>query len=120
VTGVRQQSYVLGFLLPPLLDTDGKPFRWIPCMEQPLAWDEIAPAAIRRTAALICLQQCPALAACEQRRVKLGPLARGVWAGHIMSGRGDDDMVLVTGSGGRRRRRAASLPPLPDVVALVR
>lgn len=117
----QHHSYSLGFLLPPLRDADGHPYTWIPCMEEPLAWDEIAPANIRRTAALICREQCPALAACEERRIRLGALARGVWAGRLVSGRGDeeDELVIITGSG-RRRRHPTTLPPLPDLLTMVR
>lgn len=106
----------------------GHPYRWLPCMTQPLAWDEVAPANVRRAAAQICLEHCPAILQCEIRRAELAAAAaaglghapRGVWAGQLMTGRGDHDVGTavwqVTGAAsnparsitGRRR-----LPPLP-------
>jgi len=139
----RQVSYqlLLAHQLEPLRDPTGAAYKWVPCMTQPLAWDEIAPANVRRAAAEVCLTQCPALVACEIRRAELAAAAaaglghpvRGVWAGRVFTGRGDRtaDVALwqVTGAAQRPhpgarsltgRRTAHTLPPLPpDVYRVV-
>lgn len=123
----RHASYMLVLVhqLEPLRDATGKPFAWLPCMSQPLCWDEAAPANIRRRAAEICLTECPALIPCTARREELvaaaeqkrGQPPRGVWAGKMMSGRGDAEEVelwAITGSANPARSLTRRrLPPLP-------
>jgi len=124
---VRTASYmlVIGYQLAPLLDPDGTAYRWLPCQETPLAWDESAPANVRMRAAHICRSQCDAIVACARRQAELedaGYATTGVWAGHVLTGRGggDEDWPLpITGHPGRRRQ-SSSLPPLPaDVLHVV-
>jgi hypothetical protein len=138
--GQRRQSYqlLLSHQIEPLRDAAGGVYRWVPCMAQPLAWDEVAPASVRRAAAEVCLTLCPALIACEQRRAELAAAAaaglggevRGVWAGRVFTGRGERsaDVALyeVTGAAHRPHPGARSLtgrplggrrlPPLPGDV----
>lgn len=118
---MRRQSYMLVVVqqLHPLRDPGGTAYPWVPCMSVPIAWDEIAPVSVRRRAAEICRMECPALTECEHRRAELSALAeaghcqppRGVWAGQIVTGRGDHELAPVPSGAGRRQ--AHRLPPLP-------
>jgi hypothetical protein len=56
----------------------------LPCTERPEWWDEDARRADQRAAIALCRTSCPALAACEDRRVRLSGTVGGVWAGVIM------------------------------------
>jgi hypothetical protein len=122
---VRAASYmlVIGYQLAPLLDPDGTAYRWLPCQETPLAWDETAPANVRKRAAHICRSECAAIVACARRQAELedaGYTTSGVWAGHVLTGRGGehDGPPPITGYPGRRR--PTSLPALPaDVLHVV-
>jgi hypothetical protein len=96
--------------LPPLTAPGGRPVT-VPCTIYPFAWDEDAPVNVRRNAAHICRTQCEALQACTARLLALGPAARGVMAGRIVTGRGDL-MDPPSGTGHRVRR----LPPLPPEI----
>ncbi len=113
-------SYELGSPVPlqPLLDADGRPYRWVPCTTQPAAWDEDAPMTAKISAARICRHDCPALAACAEYRDQLGPEARGVFAGQVLRRKG--------GAPARVPRRRPSLGPphevtlpMPDRVTVV-
>jgi hypothetical protein len=115
----RRQSYTLTVTrqLSPLVDEAGESPHWTPCQVQPYAWDEEAPINVRITAAQVCVTQCPAIHACRELLAELGPVARGVWAGFIISGRGDPEMIAPPSGTGRHPRR---LPPMsPEVIHIV-
>lgn len=127
-----EPSYTLrGYLgtIPALRDDAGRKYDWVPCMEFPHAWDEDSPISVRRNAARACLTICPALKPCDQNRLELldatgDNQARGVWAGHIMTKKGEADASDETAAppAPRRRRAIPSSPvtqPLPDSVTIV-
>lgn len=111
------------FTLTVLVDTRGAAYEDLPCMLQPLAWDEDATATVKRNAAAVCLRQCPALLACRDRLDELGEQARGVWAGVVLPRRGDGLSTarsLIVSGVAHRRARPRTLPPLePDVFHVV-
>lgn len=98
-------AYVLAIAEPlaPLRDDLGQPFKWVPCMELPLAWDESSPINVRRRAAQVCRTHCPALRQCRtamQQLIADGGEPLGVWAGEVLGGRAAIE-------------RGKRLPPLP-------
>jgi hypothetical protein len=69
-----------------LVDEHGRVYEapQLPCTDRPEWWDEDARRADQRTAIALCRTDCPALAACEDRRVQLSGTVGGVWAGVVM------------------------------------
>lgn len=56
----------------------------LPCHINPEAWDEDAPADVRKAARRECRRACPALIACYDRAAELtAAQATGVWGGRL-------------------------------------
>lgn len=77
-------------VLPALQDREGVSYDSVPCEVNPRWWDEDATDTQQQTASRLCVLECPAFTACDQRRADLGDLATGVWAGKILPKRIDD------------------------------
>lgn len=90
-------AFTLADRFPPLTDKQGEPYpaRDLVCVRTPpmrdverqpfLMWDDDAPLALRRQAAVLC-RACPALLACWDRRrqlIRSGTKVGGVWAARV-------------------------------------